>query len=63
MNMNDLICIANLVEIIDRAIESGDWKVDGASDPAWAINQAKNCLKKNGWIKDDIYGDWKAPIK
>ncbi len=51
--------IANLVNIMQQAIKSGDWKVDGACDPdtylsiAEARLEQEGCIHKNGkWVPD-----------
>lgn len=37
--------LIELLSIIEDAIKSGDWKVDGACDPDMAIQRAKKTLK------------------
>lgn len=56
--MNKNTCIANLLEIMQEAIKSGDWKVDGACDPDWAMLQAEYVLRSSGWTKNSIDGNW-----
>lgn len=36
--------ITELVEVIEAAITSGDWKVDGACDPSLALQRAKRVI-------------------
>lgn len=38
--------LTQLVECVEAAVESGDWKVDGANDPASIVEQAKRILKE-----------------
>ena len=52
--MNKNQCIANLIEIMEKAIESGDWKVDGSCDPVFAIEQAKHVLRQSGMLEMDV---------
>jgi hypothetical protein len=51
-------CIANLLEAMEQAIKSGDWKVDGACDPDWAIAQAKYVLRESGRTQNSIDASW-----
>lgn len=48
--------IVDLLECIRSAIDSGDWKVDGACDPDAAITKAEEHLYSLGWRKDGITG-------
>lgn len=43
---------SGLLEAVESAIESGDWKVDGACDPAVEIIRLKNALTnpKVEWV-------------
>lgn len=50
-------CIVNLVAVIEQAIKSGDWKVDGACDPDWAIEQAKYVLRQSGLVQNSMMVD------
>lgn len=36
--------IAELVEVVEEAIRSGDWKVDGACDPVGALHRARHLI-------------------
>ena len=46
--MNEALEILNdLLEVVEQAIQSGDWKVDGACDPDMEIYRAKQLLNKN----------------
>ena len=49
MNKKDeaLEALKELLEIVEQAIASGDWKVDGACDPDIEIYRAKKILGKN----------------
>lgn len=48
--------IVDLLNCIHCAIESGDWKVDGACDPDAIINRAEKYLFSDGWCKDEETG-------
>ena len=49
--MTDREVLQDLLEAIDLAIYSGDWKVDGACDPDIAISRAKKVLEQpKTWI-------------
>lgn len=49
--MTDREALADLLEAIDLAIYSGDWKVDGACDPDAAIQRARNVLAQPEPVK------------
>ena len=36
--------VRELVECMEAAIQSGDWKVDGACDPTLVLLRAKKCI-------------------
>jgi hypothetical protein len=42
--MTEREALADLLEAVELAIYSGDWKVDGACDPDVAIQRAKDVL-------------------
>ena len=50
--------LARLVETVERAIESGDWKVDGACDPDSDLEYARHVLRSRGWVQNSIDGCW-----
>jgi len=56
MNSNEII--ADLLECMKAAINSGDWKVDGACDPDSSIRFAEQYLKRNGWGRNSIDNQW-----
>lgn len=56
--MNYEKCIAELLNAIDVAIKCGDWKVDGACDPATVIDFAEYILRQNGWVQNGVSGEW-----
>ena len=56
--MNKEQCIANLLETMQQAIDSGDWKVDGACDPDVFMRQAEYVLRSSGWTQNAIDGHW-----
>ena len=49
--------ILGLVEVIEAAIKSGDWKVDGACDPDMILDMAEDYLRDMGWTRDGITGE------
>ena len=55
MNAKTRIIVA-LVEVIESAIASGDWKVDGACDPADALYDAEQYLVAHGFTRNGIDG-------
>ena len=60
MQANDaLACLLNAVE---SAISSGDWKVDGTCDPDMVINCAQHVLMANGYHRNGISGEWQRAI-
>jgi hypothetical protein len=52
-NESDMI-IASLLQAMEAAIESGDWKVDGACDPDCVMARAVEHLSKRGYVRDGI---------
>ena len=40
-----------LVDGVEKAIEFGDWKVDGRCDPDMVLSCARNLLSDNGYEK------------
>lgn len=44
--MTEREALVDLLEAVDAAISSGDWKVDGACDPDAAIQRARNVLEQ-----------------
>jgi hypothetical protein len=54
--MEHIEIIKDLVEIIKQAIESGDWKVDGACDPDLALYRAEKALVAEGYRLDGLTG-------
>ncbi|NDB58103.1 hypothetical protein EB001_06635 [bacterium] len=47
--------LKELVEVVEQAIENGDWKVDGACDPDMALFSAKQVLNDNESLFEDFY--------
>lgn len=43
-----------LMEIVEHAIASGDWKVDGACDPDMALTIARCALAKAGYVRPKV---------
>lgn len=43
--------LKDLLEAVETAIASGDWKVDGACDPDSVIQRARKILKETEMIK------------
>jgi hypothetical protein len=54
--------LASLLDVVERAIQSGDWKVDGACDPATVIKQAESCLISKGYYRNSIDGSWQRDL-
>lgn len=50
--------ILNLLDVIETAIKSGDWVVDGANDPDIVINQTHRYLRSRGYVQNSIDGSW-----
>ncbi len=55
---NPCNALARLVETVEQAIESGDWKVDGACDPDSDLEYARATLRRNGWRQNSIDESW-----
>ena len=49
--------LAELLTVVQAAIRSGDWKVDGACDPDIAIYMAEQELERAGYRLDSIIGE------
>jgi hypothetical protein len=49
-----LIIIDNLLSTIESAIQSRDWKVDGACDPDSIIRRAHRLLEDRGYMREPI---------
>ena len=56
--INPCDALARLVETTEKAIESGDWKVDGACDPDSDLEYARHVLRRHGWTQNRIDGSW-----
>ena len=48
--------LKDLLEAVETAIASGDWKVDGACDPDAVIQRAKKALRETELIKEKFIG-------
>ena len=46
--------LKDLLEAVEVAIASGDWKVDGACDPDFVIQRAKKAIRETELIKDKL---------
>lgn len=55
---NELGVLADLLNVIEQAIEDKDWVVDGACDPDFAMQRAKHILVMNGFYRNSIDGEW-----
>ena len=59
--------LEELLDVVESAIRSGDWKVDGACDPDSAIASAKKALAQPEQNVDDGYckacDGWKCTAK
>ena len=42
--------IKDLVEVMESAINSGDWKVDGACDPTMVLIRAKKHIEESKYV-------------
>ncbi len=49
-----LAVLVSLVECVESAIDSGDWKVDGACDPSLFIDVACALLRDAGYVRNSI---------
>lgn len=56
MNKADEI-IARLLEIMNAAIESGDWKINKINDPKLIMQDASYHLERHGYRRDSITGE------
>lgn len=48
--------LKDLLEAVETAIASGDWKVDGACDPDAVIQRAKKALRETDLVKEKFIG-------
>lgn len=48
--------LKDLLEAVEAAIASGDWKVDGACDPDAVIQRAKKALIETELVKEKFLG-------
>lgn len=55
--MTQLQMISQLVELMEAAIRSGDWKVDGACDPDMLLSEAEDMLRDAGYTRDGLTGE------
>jgi hypothetical protein len=46
--------LKDLLEAVEAAIASGDWKVDGACDPDVVIQRAHKALRETELIKEKL---------
>ena len=56
--MNEQYIIVELLEVMESAIASKDWKVDGACDPSAAMDRAEILLTRAGWTRDKRTNVW-----
>ena len=56
--MTRLALIASLCDVVNMAIESGDWQVDGSCDPSLYLAMAEARLEQEGWHKKENTGEW-----
>ena len=52
--------IADLVNCMKQAVESGDWIVDGACDPDSVIQRAEYHLRSAFYTENSVDGHWQA---
>jgi hypothetical protein len=51
--------IVDLLEVMEAAIQAGDWVVDGACDPYSAMDRAEILLTRSNWVrKNDKNETW-----
>ena len=55
--MEQIENIKELIEIMETAINSGDWRVDGACDPEMAMRRAQQLLRDSGYERDGLTGE------
>ena len=50
--------LKELLEAVEEAIQTGDWKVDGACDPDLVIRRSKEALAQTqapvAWVSEDV---------
>lgn len=56
-----LTALARMLETVEHAIASCDWKVDRACDPDADIEYAKHVLMSAGWVRNSIDDSWMQP--
>lgn len=56
--METLNTIAELLNVMEAAIKSGDWNVDGACDPDSIMYRAEVVLRKFGFTRNSIDDHW-----
>lgn len=49
--------IKELVEMMEHAIRSQDWIVDGACDPDSVLRRADQHLREQGYTRDGLTGE------
>ena len=58
MSDKEQYIIVELLEVMESAIASEDWKVDGACDPSVAMDRAEILLTRAGWTRDKRTAVW-----
>ena len=57
--MNQIEIIKGLIEVMQSAIDSGDWNIDGACDPYSIMSRAAKALREEGYDLDGLTGtEW-----
>ena len=56
--MNEQYIIVELLEVMESAIASKDWKVVGVFDPSAAMDRAEILLTRAGWTRDKRTNVW-----
>lgn len=56
--MNPIRLLAAAHDLMTAAIESGDWKIDGACDPDSTLRSIEGMLRDAGWVQNSIDGHW-----
>lgn len=52
--MDEKEIIADLINVMEEAIRSGDWIVDGACSPSSAMDRAEHFLRGCGYVRNSI---------
>ena len=56
--MEELELIKEMHMIMKTAVDSGDWAVDGACDPAAILACAEDFMERNGAVVNSVTGEY-----